>query len=571
MQVIDFFIIIFISIIISLAVGIPLGMLVIKSDDFLSFNSDKIQNIIFNPTNLIYTLFWAALIGGLFVHVSRMLKLSRITIAETETDAEKTDPYWKKHNLDIIFFISGLVGFLVFYQAIVQQWFFLGPFLILGLPTPFLLIIGSIMLASRIFPSVMSKIGTKIWASTGGLIAFSFKNVIRHRQASTRAVMLIAVLLAILITFLSLPFSLNAWNYNQQVYQTGAEGVASLSATNGYFFNQTLLNIIEHNFSDYIESVSPFTRLNTYSNYGSGNILIINSSTYLQSTISTVNRGNRFSLQTDMNTLSSNTSNVNLLMQKKSANFRDLNIGDLYYYTTSLVGESITFKISDTFESWPAFYSYYYDEGQNLFGVTSYSQFFKDNISLEDSSLNVQQSGFYLNFKDGINQTYISSILQDNFSLSVTLLQDKIDAYKNSWGYLVGIGEININVLISIFIAIAILLMFAWLQLIERKKEIYTERALGMKLYQLFVLFLFESMILLFSGIILGAIMGFGLTEMFSMFITLGPTVPPYITLYPISLIMFSFSIILFLAFIGSLIPAYIVTRQDISSAFIGE
>ena len=150
-------------------------------------------------------------------------------------------------------------------------------------------------------------------------------------------------------------------------------------------------------------------------------------------------------------------------------------------------------------------------------------------------------------------------------------MDDEIDAFFTSSGFLVQIGQINLNIAISILIATAILLMFAWLQVIERKKELYTERALGLKVLQLFVLFIIESFILLISGLFIGTIMGIGLTEMFGLFITLGPTIPPYITIFAIDLIFNSYLMILLFALFGSIIPAFYVTRQDISSSFAGE
>ena len=162
------------------------------------------------------------------IQTLRMIQLSKVTIAETENPAEKTDPFWQRHYLDVFLFFGGGLGFIIFYLAITQQWFFLGPFLVLGLPTPLMVVIGTIPLFSRMFPTVMNRISTWLWHYRGGHFSFSMKNVIRHKQASTRAVMLIGVLIAFLITFLAIPYSYNIWNQNKLAYDLGAEGVITV-------------------------------------------------------------------------------------------------------------------------------------------------------------------------------------------------------------------------------------------------------------------------------------------------------------------------------------------------------
>jgi ABC-type antimicrobial peptide transport system permease subunit len=215
-----------------------------------------------------------------------------------------------------------------------------------------------------------------------------------------------------------------------------------------------------------------------------------------------------------------------------------------------------------------AFSSY---KGEDLYGVTSFDNFLKTNYSFAESSFRIDRVGFFFNFKNDVNQSQVSEWLTGNFSISIDLLSEELDSYFTSVDFLVQTGQLNLNIVISILIALMILLMFAWLQIIERRKELFTERALGLKIYQLLILFLVESLILLFSGIVIGTILGTGLTEMLSLFITLGPTIPPYINFFAIDLILLSYSIIIFLAFIGALLPAIYVIKQDISSSFTGE
>ncbi|OLS16745.1 MAG: hypothetical protein HeimC3_51650 [Candidatus Heimdallarchaeota archaeon LC_3] len=579
MQLVDFSLIVFISVIFSMLLGAPLSLLIIRTDYFLSFNSDSITSIVVDLPNLITMLFWFGLFFGLIINSSRMIKLSKMTIAETANVTEQSEPYWYKHHLDYTFLIVGLVGFTILYLSIFERWFELGPFILLGLPAPLLLIVGAILFFSRMFPEVLSRISTKIWIKYGGLIALSIKNVIRHKQASTRAVMLIAILITFLISFLSIPYSMIVWNYNREAYILGAEGVGS-DAVYSYssfgldnYYNETLIQFLEENYSEYFDGISPFVKLN-FLGSSTGSIILINTTTFLDAAIFPINPITRAGLEKDMDLLRENTSSYNLLIQQKTLEYHGLKVRDnfTFLYSTDPINTT-KFKIQDSFEFWPILYFQKYSdyEGENFYGISSFDQFPARNSSFVSSVFYIEKSGVYLNFKDGINQTLVASWLEGNFSLSIDLLSNRMQTYISSTDFLVQVGQINLNIVISILIATTILLMFAWLQMIERKKELYTERALGLKIYQLFILFLLESLVLLISGLFIGSIMGVVLTEMFGLFITLGPSIPPYFSIFALDLILGSYSIILVLAFFGALIPAFLVSRQDISSSFAGE
>lgn len=574
MQLLDFVIIVLISIFSSIVIGIPLSTLIIRTDYFLSFNNNSITQYVIDVPNLVPILFWFGLFIGFTIHLTRMYRLSKIAINETEIIIEQTEPYWYKHYLDVIFFFSGLIGTIIFNISVTEQWFDLGPFILLGLPAPLLLIIGAILLFSRFFPIVLLQISSRIWIKFGGMLSFAIKNVIRHKQASTRAVMLIAVLIAFLISFLSIPNSNIIWKTNQIEYEMGAEGVGYV---NGYdsvnYYNSSLIHELETKYSNYFDGISPFMRIRAFGNQFA-EILVINSSTFQNAVLFPIDPNSKYGLEQDMNLLKENNSAFNLLIQEKSMNYLNLNFEDDYIYSGVVSeGNVLNFKVKDSFNNWPtlyyeAFSSY---QGENLYGVTSFDNFLKTNYSFVDSSFKLDRVGFFFNFKNDVNQTLVAEWLNGNFSISMNLLSDELESYFTSVDFLVQTGQLNLNIIFSILIALTILLMFAWLQIIERRKEIFTERALGLKIYQLLLLFLVESLILLFSGIIIGSFLGIGLTEMFSIFITLGPTIPPYINYFAINLILLSFIIIIFLTFIGALIPAIYIIRQDISSSFIGE
>jgi ABC-type lipoprotein release transport system permease subunit len=571
MLITDFFLIILLSVIASIfIIGYPIASLILHTDDFLSFNAHSDFSPILMIENLLKYLFITGIILGLIINFFRISRLSRIPIAETENPVEKGEPYWKKHYLDFIFLGTGIIGYWVLYTIITQEWFILGIFSIILLPTPILLVIGVILLFSRLFPIILSKLGGFFWEKAGNLVGFAFKNVIRHKQASTRAVMLIAVLVSFMVVFFVFPSTSIKWNYDSLAYKTGAEGVGiDPFVEDQMILNETLLSILQTNYSDYF-SVSPFVKL-ILKSYN-GNLLAINSTSFLDAALFPISPETSNSLQSDMNELGKNNTVSGIILNNNELNRRNAKIGDQIILRDYDSQKLQNYQVIDSFNYWPRLYLYYwggYDD--TLYGVIDLDTLISDYTSSDDSIFYIDHSGFYFNFKDNVNQTKIANWLAGNFSLDMSLVEYEHNKYINNITFLVLLGQLNANIIISLLIGVTVLLMFAYMQLKERSKEIFTERALGMKLGQLSALFLIESIILLVSGLVIGNILGIGLSWMFGLFITQGTSIPPLVLYFPWDLIFSVESIIIVLALIGSLIPAWIITQQDISTAFAGE
>ena len=338
---------------------------------------------------------------------------------------------------------------------------------------------------------------------------------------------------------------------------------------------------METNYSQYFQGITPFLKLNAQistgntigtTSYGGNTFLAINTSSCLSAADIPINLGTKNMLKTDMQLLGQNSSITNIIIQDKVLQYYATTIGGTITLLDTL-RNSHQFKIIDTFSRWPNLLDTYdyFNNGQTIYGVINIALFLNNSFTFQNSLYSLASSGIYFNFKDGVNQTLVAQMLKTNLSLSMTLLNQQIYDSTHQITNLVMIGQINANIIISILMGGVLLLMFAWLQLIERRKEIYTERALGMKIHQIFFLFLTESLILLSYGMFVGALMGGGLSEMLTLFITFGPTVVPYIPYYPLDLIGESLIILLVLAIVGTIIPAIIVTRSDISHSFAGE
>jgi len=124
-------------------------------------------------------------------------------------------------------------------------WILMNIIALLGIPAPFMMFFGSIMVIARFFPYLMKILSDFLWKIEGGVNAFAIRNVVRHKQAANRAVLLITLALAFSILASSLIFSMDESRRLDIFYHAGADFVVST----GESANNTILHIIEENIS----------------------------------------------------------------------------------------------------------------------------------------------------------------------------------------------------------------------------------------------------------------------------------------------------------------------------------
>ena len=141
--------------------------------------------------------------------------------------------------------------------------------------------------------------------------------------------------------------------------------------------------------------------------------------------------------------------------------------------------------------------------------------------------------------------------------------------FSNNINFRIELGQININILMMFAIIIIVILFFVYFQINDRRKEIFTERAIGMKLHQIASLFLIETIILSVTSILLGIIVGTFLIGLLSIVLfTPLQSYPVPVVIYPVNSIIFISFVILLCSILVSILPAYYLTKQDIGRLF---
>ncbi|MHA1983532.1 MAG: FtsX-like permease family protein [Candidatus Hodarchaeales archaeon] len=566
-----------IAIIMGILLSIPFSTVFVQSSGLLEFNNPRSPVILLlELVEFITPIGFILIIITNFISIIRTSKINLATI-EKHMTKEQTDPFWKRKYLDVIFLIFGISIIIIVSEINLRQpenldLQFLNFLLI---PAPILLVAGAVMFISRIFAIVTARISVFLWKKKSGLLSFSLKNVVRHKQASIRAILLISINVAFIIAFLTFPFSNFAYQEERISYDIGAEMFVRLDNATQYG-NYTYFSEVFENVSQDIETFSPVITANLKGN----EILALNTTSFLNSAYFKESYSNN--MEENINGLSSE--NMSILLYSKNLQEINKEINDSvtwpfrwddeYRQNPTESVPVYNFKIVGIFDYFPRLFRWPpYNLRTEFHGAMSLETFsvvekMSENVSeylTWDFGLENVNLGLYVKPKDSVNTTLLAGALLNN--TKVTWVQNFDDDLKfavenpsnNSLFSL-----INSNVTFLLIITLFVLIMFGILQIIERGKEVATERALGMTLKQTFLLFIYETNWLLIFGLITGVFFGAFVSWIFIYpFATSG--IPPVVMVYPVNLIAILLVLILVGATLFNFIPAYLSSKIEVT------
>jgi ABC-type lipoprotein release transport system permease subunit len=437
-------------------------------------------------------------------------------------------------------------------------------FSLLGIPAPFFMFFGTIMVIARTFPFLMRELSNLFWKIEGGIVAFSIRNIVRHKQAANRAVLLITLALSFSILSSSLIFSLDETERLEYYYVEGAD----LSISEVGYLNNTLLTLLQENVS-YITSVSP-AYLATYNFYGGYRtkgytFLFVDPRTYAKTAIHEPEFKLSSSLSSLMDQLTDNSS-ILLFKGNLKEDISKPTIGEkltLHFSRDTGFTTTYSFNIAGTFDYWPMMYPRsYYDYSYNYWIIGSlglFEQMKKSDIFSEIISKYLIKIDSVKNVEKTIERVYnVTGIRPSSPAV-------EYKEYQTSFDRLFRLSILNSDLIVCIMISVVGVIMFAFFTYVERGKEIGVERALGMTRFQTAISFLVEAAMIITFGTIIGLITGMYFVTMFLQITQFGETIPPTIVTYPIPLLVQMLIGIFIIAGIGTIAPAYMATRKDIS------
>ncbi|UCG90509.1 MAG: ABC transporter permease, partial [Candidatus Heimdallarchaeota archaeon] len=558
----------FLAVFIGFLLSTFLADVVLRSTNYLEFLGLPVQVHI--SIGMVQALIFWGLFFALFLNFRNITRMSRQEISETLEPTETRSPVWKRYYLDIIIFVIGTATWVILMTLIrsggemVRPEFWIIYFLVslLGIPAPFLMFFGTIMVIARFFPFIMRKLAEILWRLEGGVNAFSIRNIVRHKQAANRAVLLITLALSFSILSSSLIFSVDETEHLKRYYEVGAD----ISVYTGISLNKSVLEILEQNVS-HLESISGVYSTRHYSPgfyQRSYEFLFVDPSTYAKTAF--VNP--RFKLSSSFTSLMEQLNDNNTVILYKGNLEADLSkpkIGDNFtlQFSNDTHSEQLSFRVAGTFEYWPTMYPYgWHNPAYNYWGIGSLGMFEQLNRSNYFSTINAAyhtKIDSTTNIEETVERIYnVTGITPSSPALSYK-------EYKTSFNRRFSLSILNSDLIVCLAVAVIGVIMFAFFTYVERGKEIGVERALGMTQFQTAQSFLVEAATILSFGCIIGYITGAYFATMFLQMMQLGQYIPPLVVTYPTALLVQILLGIIIAAGIGTIIPAYIATRKDIS------
>jgi ABC-type lipoprotein release transport system permease subunit len=558
-----------VAVFVGFVISLILADLVMRSKDYLTFIGAPVPVIA--TLDLLQNLVVWGLIIALFLNLLRIWRMSRQKITETVIPTEKRPPIWKRYYLDVIMFVIGTVTWIILVEItrtpisddFGQAYYLIIQIIaILGIPAPFFMFFGSIMVIARFFPYLMKMLSDFLWKIEGGVNAFAIRNVVRHKQAANRAVLLLTLALAFSILASSLIFSIDETEKLNAYYRHGADIVVP----SGTFANETVDLILREN----ITSIKQVSHLYQVSFYAGGiasreyQFLFVDPETYAQVAFEDPSFQLSHSMSNLMNKISDNKSIV-LFEGNMEADVNKPSIGE----NISLLFQGVdytelrSFKIGGTFKYWPSLYPYeWYDPSRNYWIIGSKGLFESLNSSFVSYSINSR----YLLKIMSANQ--LDQIVEDIFNqTNIEPISPALEfkSYKDSFSRSFMLSVLNSDLIICATVAIVGVIMFAFFTYVERGKEIGVERALGMTRLQTAQTFLIEALTILTFGIVIGLFAGAYFVTMILQILQFGESIPPVVVKYPFTLFGQLLLLILVFAGIGTVIPARLASKRDIS------
>ena len=551
-----------------LILGFILTTFVLRSINFLDFTGTGMQ-VIISPT-LILILIPIAVVITFFLNLSTIIYYGRMTILESINPIEKRSPIWKRYFFDIIFTILGLIGYYVIVSlsgAITSgensSLVFI-VFLFLGVPAPFFLFFGSILLISRLFPFLINQLAQISWKIRGKLFSFSLRNVVRHKQTATRVVILITLAISYTIISASLAFSIDETKRAKCLYDTGADMSINID-----YLNENTIDFLLNNVSG-ITSISQTLIGHTPSAHGLHyySFLFLDPTTY--SEVAYFDES-LFGLSSPLSTLMTKlVDNQSILLYRGNFDVQpNLKINDqfiFHFYNKTLFasgGEALyNYTIVGSFSHWPQQYEFPGAPDNYIFAVGSLEMFFS---LIKYEYLSISDTRFLIDLEPNCNVEQVTNIVGEYVGQPMSTGLLDYQEYQESIDRYFGISVLNSALLVCIAVSIVGVLMFSLFTYIERGKEIGVERALGMTRTQTGISFIFEGLSILFFGIVIGLITGLVNTTFFLLITQMGRTVPPIVVAYPFDFIFRFLAFIVLVNVVGNLILAYKASRKDIS------
>lgn len=551
-----------ISLILGSLLGVPLLQLIGKTSGFMEFQSDL------PVAEYSYSIIWAmiliiltsGIILSLIINLPRIIRLSRLKVKNVAGEEErKKKPLWERLRLDIVIGIYAVISLTTYLLAIEYASGETQTVLILifGATAPVSIVVGVSLLINRFFTPAIRRLGDKLWARSGGTFALSLKNLTHQKKQTSRAVVLIVITLSFGIVSAVVPSTIDYNTYQRWDYVFGADIIVS-----NCFDQEDLIAYAKT--LDGVAGVSHVIKQDeAFIPLGWGISLTtmvgIDPDTFLDAAFM---QPLRYGFNLPIGTLVEKLKTKgNVIVQTNNLNDAGLRVGDQFF------SDEHGFEIVGKFKYFPNVVT----ENQ-LSTAISDKKFIVGSIDTIDQLLD--DSGYshyytetvYIKKEQGVTGTAIATKLRHAFPSEIISVSEDGAAENLEMPARLSIyAMLNSSFLTTMICTIAGISIYSLLILFDRSKELAITRAIGAKNKEIYYSFLYETLLIMGIGMVIGLPLGISVSAIISNIINSRNQIPPLTIAIP----WFALLVILILALIitaaSALIPAYYTTKKEIN------
>ena len=545
------------AILVCIVVGYPFAWLMIKSNNFLTFSGASkypaINMVIF------YVIIGAAFIFSIGVNARNVWNMSKITTDEAYGEQIDKKPLWEKTYIDIVLIIVGVVLWIVVRTQLKGKsaYAFAYGF---GTTAPICLILGSILLITRLYPYFTKLIARIGWKTPKlGIIGLAAKRSLRRRSSVIRSLVLISLTFTLIITSLTTIQSYQSFDVEQAYYTTGSDILVRTVNVDTDDIKNQVMGIEGVELGTYVKYASQIVTFGTVTY----SYLIVGVNTtefpkvgYFESDYLDKRTPEEFfSLLVDDNDAVIQKDQLDMI-QTYEGGWIEL-VAEKY-----AVGKlNYTVNIKGIYNYFPRFFVEYPDEDSTVFRFSIIGNYnLVSNLAYSYQSI---AGDLYLKVKDGYSITAVAEAIEENLSRSVDHVEELMNAYEGSLRNTMLYGSLNTSFISSLIITVSAVSLMIIIQSIENEKEVVMLKTLGTSPRQLFSMFTAEAAQMILFGSIIGLSVGLLSAQMFMEILTVDTVVPPSELVVPPLQILLAFGVLFVTAILAAAFTSWLVFRKD--------
>ncbi|MBD3189075.1 MAG: FtsX-like permease family protein [Candidatus Heimdallarchaeota archaeon] len=545
------------AILVCVIIGYPFAWLMIKSNGFLNFSGTSkfpaINMIIF------YSIVGSGFIFSSIVNAKNIWDMSKITTQEAYGEIKESKPLWETLFLDIVFIIVGIALWLIVKTQLkgTAAYSFAYGF---GTTAPILLILGSILLATRIYPHFIRLIGKIGWKTPKiNIIGLAAKRSLRRKGAVIRSLILISLTFTLIVSSIVTIHSYQDYDSEQAYYDIGADILIRNVDVSDDEVKEQVLGIEGVHSGTYLKATSQITTFGeiTYSYL----VLGINPEEFAETAYfeSEYLRG-----ESPEEFFGGLQSPLDVVMQEDQLN----KIGSYTGDELSLIVEkypqgevNYTLDVVGIYKFLPRFFMEYPSNVGSVFRFTVIGNYdVVEELAYSSTSIS---GDMIVKVEAGYEINTVATTIEEELDRTVDSVDELKGTFEGSLRNTMLFGSLNAAFISSLFITISAISLMIIIQAIENEKEVVMLKTLGMSPKQLFSMFTTEALSVVIFGSIIGLATGIFSSQMLIELLTFETVIPPSEMVYPPLQIIIAFGMLFGISLLAAAFTSWMVFRKD--------